>query len=44
MTMKRYLLLTGGITVVWVLALLAIPSFAVHVEQLMLLFLSRNAG
>ncbi len=44
MTMKRYLMTVLGVTALWVLALLTIPAFARFVEQLMLWFLSSNAG
>lgn len=44
MTMKTYLLTMLGVTALWVVALLTIPAFARLVEQLMLWFLSSNAG
>jgi hypothetical protein len=40
---RTYLLLCGGLTLVWVLGLLFVHPFAELVEQLMLLFLSTNA-
>jgi hypothetical protein len=40
---RTYLLVSGGITLVWVLGLLFVPAFAQTIEQLMLLFLSTNA-
>lgn len=43
MSTRTYLLVSGGITLVWVLALLFVPPFAQTIEQLMLLFLSSNA-
>ncbi len=43
MTMRNYLLLCAGITLVWVVCLLTIPDFARTIEQLMLMFLSSNA-
>jgi hypothetical protein len=43
MTIRNYLLLSAGITIVWVLALLFIPPFARTIESLMLMFLSTNA-
>jgi hypothetical protein len=44
MTMKRYLVTVLAVTALWVVALLTIPPFARFVEQLMLWFLSSNAG
>lgn len=38
-----YLLVSGSITLLWVLGLLFVPAFSQLVEQLMLLFLSTNA-
>jgi hypothetical protein len=38
-----YLRLCGGLTLVWVLALVFVTPFAELIEQLMLLFLSTNA-
>ena len=38
-----YLKLCGGLTLVWILALVFITPFAEVVEQVMLLFLSTNA-
>lgn len=43
MTNKIYLILCGGLTLIWVLGLLFVPPFADLVEQLMLLFLSTQA-
>ncbi len=43
MKTKTYLLVSGTITLVWVLGLLFVPAFSQTVEQLMLLFLSTNA-
>jgi hypothetical protein len=43
MTLRNYLLLSAGITIAWVLALLFIPAFARTIESLMLMFLSSNA-
>jgi hypothetical protein len=43
MKTRTYLLFAGGATLVWVLALLLIPSFAQSIEQLMLTFLATNA-
>ena len=43
MTTKNYLLLSAGVTLVWVLGLLLIPPFANAVENLMLLFLLNSA-
>lgn len=43
MNTRNYLLLAAGATVVWVIALLAVPPLAQAVEQLLLLFLSSNA-
>ncbi|HEX7035747.1 MAG TPA: hypothetical protein VF210_08225 [Pseudomonadales bacterium] len=44
MAMKRYFLMVGVVTLVWVAALLTIPAFSQFIEQLMLLFLSRTAS
>lgn len=44
MRTKNYLLLCAAAVACWSLALLYIPAFADTVEQLMLLFLSTNAG
>ncbi len=43
MNSRSYLLLSGAVTLVWVLGLLFVPAFSQAVEQLMLLFLSTNA-
>ncbi|MDZ7670349.1 MAG: hypothetical protein U5Q16_13380 [Gammaproteobacteria bacterium] len=43
MTIRNYLLLCAGVTVIWVAALLMLPDFARTIEQLMLMFLSSNA-
>ena len=43
METRNYLLLSAGITLVWVVALLSVPAFSQTVEQLMLAFLSTNA-
>ncbi len=43
MTNKIYLILCGGLTLIWVLGLLFVPPFADLVEQLMLLLLSTQA-
>lgn len=43
MNTRTYLLVSGGITLLWVLGLLFVPPFAQTIEQLMLLFLSSNA-
>jgi len=44
MKTKNYLILCGGVAVVWTLGLLFVPAFSNAVEQVMLLFLSRTAG
>ncbi|MEZ7908504.1 MAG: hypothetical protein ACKVKL_17005 [Pseudomonadales bacterium] len=44
MKTKNYLILCAAITLIWVPALLFIPAVSDSVEQLMLLFLSTNAG
>jgi hypothetical protein len=43
MSTRTWLIVSGSITLAWVLGLLLIPPFAQTVEQLMLLFLSTNA-
>ena len=43
MKTKNYLYLCAGLSVVWIVGLLAIQPFANLVEGLMLLFLSTNA-
>lgn len=44
MAAKRYFVLVAVVTVVWVVALLAVPPFALLIEQLMLGFLASTAG
>jgi len=43
MSTKNYLILCGGVTVVWVALLLFVPPFAETIESLLLLFLSTQA-
>ena len=43
MTARTYLITCLVTSVVWIIALLAIPGFSDLVEQIMLLFLSTNA-
>lgn len=43
MKTRTYLLVSGSVTLLWVLGLLFVPAFAQTVEQLMLWFLSTNA-
>ena len=43
MKTRTYLLVMGGVTLVWVLALLLVTPLAVTIEQFLLLFLSTNA-
>ena len=43
MSAKTYLITCGAVSILWLIALLAIPGFSELVEQLMLLFLSTNA-
>jgi hypothetical protein len=44
MTTRHYLITMLAVTALWVAALLTVPPFARLVEQLMLWFLSTNAG
>jgi len=43
MSTRNYLILCGGVVLVWVLLLLFVPPFAEAIESLLLLFLSTQA-
>lgn len=43
MTAKTYRIVCGIVSVLWIIALFAIPGFSDLIEQLLLLFLSTNA-
>ncbi|MEM7097315.1 MAG: hypothetical protein AAF541_03575 [Pseudomonadota bacterium] len=43
MSTKNYLYLCAGLSLVWIVGLLAVQPFADLIEGLMLLFLSTNA-